>query len=771
MAEAAIKISLFGVDRSLGKTFSQAWKKADTLDKKMALVGSRMQDSGRMMTAGFTLPIVAGLGKCVQAAAEEEKAVATMTKVIRNATGATDEQIESIDRWISKQDALTAFADDDLRPALQNLIVATRDIGEAQNLMGIAMDIAAAKGLPLEQVAKAIAKAHDGNVGALGRLGIATKDAEGKTLSFEQIMRNATRIFGGSAQEAASTTAGKFAELRQKLANLSEDIGAVLLPFVERAVEWFGRLAEKLRGMSDEQRQWVVGIALAAAAIGPLLIIVGKAIETFIMLKGAIAGIKGAMTALGAAGGPIFWTIAAIGLLAAGLVVLYQRNERFREVVNRVWGWVKEHVGRAVAAIVEKLKDFGAWLKDVWDRSETLQKVVRKAWDLVKSGVRTNVDLIVGSVKLAIEIFRKTWEAGSALKEKLGGAWDALRAKTANVWNKISSAVSDAKDRIIGYLNAIIRAINTVFRALHINKQIGEIGGGGGESSASAARTSGAGTTSRVSTPAVMDNAGTGADAGAGGGGGVVDWAKAMLSELGVKWPGNPGGLFGGGAKWLLEVVKEALVEVIRKSGGPGMRIVNIAKTMLGTPYLWGGSGPGGFDCSGLIWWAYQQAGYGHLMPRTFMWTRGRQVSRALARPADVLFYRAGGAKQGVKYGHVKMYAGGGQTIESTRGGVQMRPADWAGAAEVRTYLAKGGVIIGGEAGEEGVLPLTDARAMKMIRDSLGIGSYVDRSQLTIVMPAGLTAREAEAIAERRIAANEARKRRALRDWKRGRLA
>jgi cell wall-associated NlpC family hydrolase len=237
-----------------------------------------------------------------------------------------------------------------------------------------------------------------------------------------------------------------------------------------------------------------------------------------------------------------------------------------------------------------------------------------------------------------------------------------------------------------------------------------------------------------------MDNGGTGAD-GTGGGvvGAIGDWAKSMMTGLGVDWPGSPGGLFGGGASWILDAVKEAVIEIIRKSGGPGRQIVEIAKTMLGVPYLWGGSSPRGFDCSGLIWWAYQQAGYGNLMPRTGMWGAGRQVSPATARPGDVMFYRAGGAKQGVRYGHVKMYAGQGQTIESTSGGVQMRAADWGGAGEVRTYLRKGGVIIGGEAGAEGVLPLTDDRAMKQITDALGGagGTYNDNRQINIIWRTG----------------------------------
>jgi hypothetical protein len=85
---------------------------------------------------------------------------------------------------------------------------------------------------------------------------------------------------------------------------------------------------------------------------------------------------------------------------------------------------------------------------------------------------------------------------------------------------------------------------------------------------------------------------------------------------------------------------------------------------------------------------------------------------------------------QGVKYGHVKMYAGGGKTIESASGGVQMRPADWGWENETRRYLGKGGVIIGGESGAEAVLPLTDPKAMQQVREGIGGGAYYDQRRI-----------------------------------------
>lgn len=90
-------------------------------------------------------------------------------------------------------------------------------------------------------------------------------------------------------------------------------------------------------------------------------------------------------------------------------------------------------------------------------------------------------------------------------------------------------------------------------------------------------------------------------------------------------------------------------------AGSPaGAAAVAAAKSQLGTPYVWGGSQPGGFDCSGLTSWAYRQAGVE--LPRTAASQAvGRQVSYAELQPGDLVLWE----------GHAAMYAGDGMMIEA----------------------------------------------------------------------------------------------------------
>ncbi|MEU1016527.1 NlpC/P60 family protein [Streptomyces sp. NPDC005898] len=90
------------------------------------------------------------------------------------------------------------------------------------------------------------------------------------------------------------------------------------------------------------------------------------------------------------------------------------------------------------------------------------------------------------------------------------------------------------------------------------------------------------------------------------------------------------------------------------------------ARSAIGRPYVWGGNGPSGFDCSGLMQWSYAQAGVG--LPRTSQAQRyaGRQVPLAQARPGDLVAYRDDAS-------HIGMYVGNGQVVHAPHPGAPVR--------------------------------------------------------------------------------------------------
>jgi hypothetical protein len=137
----------------------------------------------------------------------------------------------------------TGVADDELRPALARLVRSTSDTSKAQDLLAIALDVAAATGKPVEAVANSLAKAYDGNTAALGKLGIGLSAAELKTMSFDQVQTKLSSLFGGAAAANADTYAGKIARVQIAFDEAKETLGTALLPILDKFLSFINQNA------------------------------------------------------------------------------------------------------------------------------------------------------------------------------------------------------------------------------------------------------------------------------------------------------------------------------------------------------------------------------------------------------------------------------------------------------------------------------------------------------------------------------------------------
>lgn len=236
----------FIVDDSQKSKLRGIGDQADKSSKGFSGLAGSMKVAALAGGAIVATKIVDFLGDATMAAAEDQKSQELLKLALENSTGATEGQIEATEKFIDSTARASGVADDELRPALAELARTTGDAEEAQDLLGIAMDIAAAKGVPLETVTKAIGKAALGNVGALGRMGIATKTTEGKVLSFEEAMAEANRTMGGAAEEAAATGVGSLARLQVMFDELKEALGDKLLPVLVDATDGLLKFMEEL---------------------------------------------------------------------------------------------------------------------------------------------------------------------------------------------------------------------------------------------------------------------------------------------------------------------------------------------------------------------------------------------------------------------------------------------------------------------------------------------------------------------------------------------
>lgn len=251
-------------------------KKLGTADNEVQGFGDKLGKFGKVAGAAFAAAgaaAVAYAGKLaidgVKSAIEDEAAQLRLATALKNVTGATDAQIAATEDYITKTTLATGVTDDELRPSLQRLVTATNDVKEAQRLQAIALDVSAGSGKSLEAVTNAMAKAAEGNTGALVKLGIGLSAAELKTMSMEQVTAQLADTFGGQAATQADTFQGKMQRLQVAFDEGKETVGAFILdaitPLVSglvnnvipRISEFADELGENLKPVMEDVSTFV----------------------------------------------------------------------------------------------------------------------------------------------------------------------------------------------------------------------------------------------------------------------------------------------------------------------------------------------------------------------------------------------------------------------------------------------------------------------------------------------------------------------------------
>jgi hypothetical protein len=290
-------------------------------DKEIDGFGGKLEKFGKVAAAAFAAAAAAAAayaGKLlidgVKAAIEDEAAQKRLQAALENVTGATDEQVASVEKQITQLSVANGIADDQLRPAYQRLATATGDLQKSNDLLNVALDISAGTGRDVEAVSNALAKAYEGNVGALTRLGVGLTAAEAKSMTFDEITQKLADTFEGQASVKAETFAGQMAQLSVRFDEAKESVGTALLPQLTKflnllvddiipKVQEFGEKALKpVRDAIEENKEelqalYDFGKEFLVPFIGKTLVVAfegaGKAIAAIIKgISLAVDGIK-----------------------------------------------------------------------------------------------------------------------------------------------------------------------------------------------------------------------------------------------------------------------------------------------------------------------------------------------------------------------------------------------------------------------------------------------------------------------------------------------
>lgn len=289
----------------------------------------------------------------------------------------------------------------------------------------------------------------------------------------------------GASKKMADTMndnlSGQITILKSKLQELALQFGDIILPYVKKFVEKLDNLITKLQELTPEQKEQIAKWALFAAAIGPVLLVVGKLVSGvgsivtvlgnipgalgkaktgFGLLKNKIINVKEAIdltkagfpgmakeaskfgAALGGITAPMVAIGVAIGVLVGAFVTLWKTNEDFRNKMKEIWNQIKETVSEFCDGIVERINALGFdfenitdVLKTIWEGfCDLLAPIFESAFQLIADTLKGVLDVLLGIFDVFIGIFTGNWEqAWTGVKEIFSAVWEWIKDFFSNI--------------------------------------------------------------------------------------------------------------------------------------------------------------------------------------------------------------------------------------------------------------------------------------------------------------------------------------------------
>ena len=264
------------------------------------------------------------------------------------------------------------------------------------------------------------------------------KLADGSVVPLNEALANGQEVieqYNGSAEAMAAVMLdnlpGQITLLKSALEGFAISIGNILMPKIRELVKRAQELLDTFNALSDGEKMQIIKIAGIAAAVGPVLLIVGKftaAIGSIMKLAPMIASaLQSASAGFGAIGasagvalGPILAVIAIIGVLVAAFMNLWKNNEQFRNGMIATWDGIKASFANFISQIQDRMpaitKAFNnvvAVVKPIWDGfCNLLGPTFQAAFDAVKAvldalfnAIVSVIDMITGLLTGNKELF------------------------------------------------------------------------------------------------------------------------------------------------------------------------------------------------------------------------------------------------------------------------------------------------------------------------------------------------------------------------------
>lgn len=236
------------------------------------------------------------------------------------------------------------------------------------------------------------------------------------------------------------------------LAQLGATVAQVLGPALEKFAGWLGTITEKLREMNPETMETILKIVGIAAAIAPVIIIIGK----------VISGIGAITSAISFLMSPMGLIVVAIAAVIAIGVALYKNWDKICEWADKVkqevikaWEDLKTNVAHAVNTLKTAVTNaWNAIKTGVTNAVNAIKTGVTTAWEGIKTAVTTVVEGIKTTVTTIFEAVKSNVEnTFNGIMTIATTVWEGIKTAITNPIETAKNAVKTAIDAIKGFLS------------------------------------------------------------------------------------------------------------------------------------------------------------------------------------------------------------------------------------------------------------------------------------------------------------------------------
>jgi TP901 family phage tail tape measure protein len=266
--------------------------------------------------------------------------------------------------------------------------------------------------------------------------------------NYEKELRNAAGTTEDVANKQLESFASQMKIIKDRLIDAGITIGNILMPYVKDFAEKIVNLIEKFQGLSPTMQKIILIVAGLAAALGPVLMILGMILPALPLLAAAFSPVGLAIAAV----------IAVIALLVGVFIYAYKHwdeiCEGFKIVMQSLKDWIVEKftaIKNFFSAVWEGIKnifmavlDFIKYLFFNWTvpgliikHWEDIKDFFGRIWEGIKDIFRGAIDWITDKIDGLLNIVNKVKEIPGTIKEKVGGAVSGVGEKISGGFSKM----------------------------------------------------------------------------------------------------------------------------------------------------------------------------------------------------------------------------------------------------------------------------------------------------------------------------------------------